>query len=225
MIAIWRMTRSFLANVVGREVLEALGAVAGLEQECVAGRNAAEFGLQRACFAGKHERRERCDLLQRRFECGWVGPCRLLLDGCVLATTTVSTFPEIPSGRLPTSSPQTRVVCRCRLNRSACENERSGRISPAASLSCSDLRCSVASARRDGQTARMRSASSRRPATARLTRRRAASAVTPSCSPTSRKLLRSPSTRPKRASTAKRARASSVCEQFVEQFAVDESHH
>ena len=52
------------------------------------------------------------------------------------------------------------------------------------------------------QTAKMRSASSRRPATARLTKRRAASAVTPRLSPTSRKLLRSPSSKPKRASTA-----------------------
>ena len=41
-------------------------------------------------------------------------------------------------------------------------------------------------ARRGNQAARMRAASSRRPVTARLTSRRAASAVTPSSSPTSR---------------------------------------
>ena len=46
------------------------------------------------------------------------------------------------------------------------------------------------------------SASSRRPARARLTSRRAASDVMPSCSPTSRKLRTSPSSSPKRASTA-----------------------
>ena len=45
-----------LADVVGGEVLEALGAVAGLEQEGVAGRDLGETGLQRPGLAGEHQR-------------------------------------------------------------------------------------------------------------------------------------------------------------------------
>ena len=48
-----------LSDVVGGELLEALGAVAGLEQEGVAGGDLGEFGLQGAGLAGEHERRHR----------------------------------------------------------------------------------------------------------------------------------------------------------------------
>ena len=80
---------------------------------------------------------------------------------------------------------------------------------------------------RDGRSVRRRGRGGvvRRVASARLTRRRAASAVMPSSPPTSRKLLRSPSRSPKRASTAYRARGSSVLEQLVEQVGVDAGHH
>ena len=63
-----------LADVVGGEVLEALGAVAGLEQERVAGGDLGQPGLQRARLAGEHERREALDLLERTVEVGFVGP-------------------------------------------------------------------------------------------------------------------------------------------------------
>ena len=63
-----------LAEVVGRELFEALGAVACLEEERIAGRNLCELGLQRTGFACKHERRHRRDLFQRGVECAQVRP-------------------------------------------------------------------------------------------------------------------------------------------------------
>ena len=65
------------------------------------------------------------------------------------------------------------------------------------------------------------SASSRRPSTARLTRRRAASAVTPSSSPTSRKLLRSPSMQAEAGLDGVAGPVVERAEQLVEQLAVD----
>ena len=47
-----------VADVVGAVLQEALGAVAALQQEAVAGRDVAERALQLARLAGEHERRE-----------------------------------------------------------------------------------------------------------------------------------------------------------------------
>ena len=65
------------------------------------------------------------------------------------------------------------------------ENGRDTARRPSARGACARGRA-MTPARWGDQAARMRAASSRRPVTARLTRRRAASAVTPSSSPTSR---------------------------------------
>ena len=63
-----------LSDVVGRELFEALGAVAGLQEERIASRNLCEFGLQRTCFSCKDERWQCRDLLQRRVKCTQVRP-------------------------------------------------------------------------------------------------------------------------------------------------------
>ena len=76
-----------LPDVDGGELLEALGAVAGLEQERVAGGDVAERRLQRAGLAGEHQRRDRRRLLQRPVERGRVGPLGLLLGRQLPATT------------------------------------------------------------------------------------------------------------------------------------------
>ena len=68
-----------LADVDRRELLEALGAVAGLQQERVAGGDVAERGLQRAGLAGEHQRGIGGDLLQRPIEVALIGPLGLLL--------------------------------------------------------------------------------------------------------------------------------------------------
>ena len=68
-----------LADVDRGELLEALGAVAGLQQEGVAGGHLAERGLQRPGLAGEHQRGIGGDLLQRPIEVGLVGPLGLLL--------------------------------------------------------------------------------------------------------------------------------------------------
>ena len=177
-----------LPDVVGRELLERLGAVAGLEQERVAGGDLGQRRLQRAGLAGEHQRGIAGDRLQRPVAARRRRASRAAGRRDGAATRTASRPRVIGAasltgcGDLPRTAIGHRTTVRCR---------------PAPDRDCSRWRSAPV-----GQTARMRSASSRRPTTARLTRRRAASAVTPSCSPTSRKLLRSPSSRPKRASTA-----------------------
>ena len=178
-----------LPDVVGGELLERLGAVAGLEQERVAGGDLGERRLQRAGLAGEHERRVGGDRLQRPVAARRrrASPAAGRPGGAATTTASTSRSWQASLRRLrrgPGRESGRRSV-------SETETHRAGR--PTRRIAGPDGR---------GQTARMRSASSRRPTTARLTSRRAASAVTPSCSPTSRKLLRSPSSRPKRASTA-----------------------
>ena len=55
--AICRIRRNGVADVVGVEFLEALGAVAALQQEGLAGRHVAQQALQPARLARKHQRR------------------------------------------------------------------------------------------------------------------------------------------------------------------------
>ena len=73
-----------LADVVGGELLEALGAVTGLQQEGVAGGDLGERRLQRPRLAGEHERREAGDRLEGAVQLIAVGPVRLLLRRAVL---------------------------------------------------------------------------------------------------------------------------------------------
>ena len=68
-----------LTDVHRRELLEALGAVAGLQQEGVAGRHLGERRLQRARLAGEDERGIAGDLLQGAVEVAEIGPVGLLL--------------------------------------------------------------------------------------------------------------------------------------------------
>ena len=70
-----------LADVDGRELLEALGAVAGLEQERIAGGDLGERRLERAGLAGEHQRRIAGDLLQRTIELTLIRPVGLLVGG------------------------------------------------------------------------------------------------------------------------------------------------
>ena len=79
-----------LTDVVGGEVLEALGAVACLEQERVAGRDLRQPGLQRTRLPGEHQRRKSLDLLECPLEVAVVGPLGLLPGGMV-----------VPRGRCP----------------------------------------------------------------------------------------------------------------------------
>ena len=178
-----------LPDVVGRELLEALGAVAGLEQERVAGGDLGERRLQRAGLAGEHQRgiRRRSSSAPGRGSSlsGHSGCCsagRCCHDegvhASVMAREPTGGLRANWAGFVPAREP------------GGIRLDSRRQIPP---------RCRAVG---EAQTARMRSASSRRPTTARLTSRRAASAVTPRLSPTSRKLLRSPSSSPKRASTA-----------------------
>ncbi len=80
-----------LPDVVSGEVVEALGAVSGLEQEGVAGGDSGEGRLQRARLAGEHQRGHRRDLLEGGVVLALVGPGRLVLDRQVRATTTATT--------------------------------------------------------------------------------------------------------------------------------------
>ena len=68
-----------LTDVDGRELFEALGAVAGLQQEGVAGGDMAEGCLQRSRLAGEHQRGIGRDLLQRPIKIALVRPIGLLL--------------------------------------------------------------------------------------------------------------------------------------------------
>ncbi len=67
-----------LADVVGGELFEALGAVTGLEEERIAGGDLAEVCLERPGLLGEDQRGHLRDGLQRPFECAGVGPVRLL---------------------------------------------------------------------------------------------------------------------------------------------------
>ena len=73
-----------LADVVGGELLEALGAVTRLEQERVAGRDLGQTGLQRPGLAGEHQGRIARQRLQRAVETVEVGPLGLLARLAVL---------------------------------------------------------------------------------------------------------------------------------------------
>ena len=79
-----------LPDVVGRELLERLGAVAGLQEEGVAGGDLGERGLQRAGLPGEHERGIAGDGLQRPVQLVRVRPLGLLPGRMVL-----------PGGRRP----------------------------------------------------------------------------------------------------------------------------
>ena len=70
-----------VADVVGRELLEALGAVPGLEQEGIPGGDPPERSEQVPGLAGEDEGRIARDLLQGPIDGGLIGPDRLLLDG------------------------------------------------------------------------------------------------------------------------------------------------
>ena len=70
-----------VADVVGRELGERLGAVAGVQQETVAARHAGQRVLQRARLAREHERRHRAQLLERVVEHARVGPGGFLRRG------------------------------------------------------------------------------------------------------------------------------------------------
>ena len=177
-----------LTDVDGAELFEALRAVAGLQQERVAGGHLGQRVLQRAGLAGEDQRGIGGDLLQRTVEIALVGPLGLLLGRQCL-----------PGRGCPRFRHGASLTARSRA--APCQLRAGGAPGRKMQTPRSEDRGAQQNVS-DDQTARMRTASSRRPATARLTRRRAASAVTPRFSPTSRKLLRSPSSRPKRASTA-----------------------
>jgi len=68
-----------LANVDRRELLEALGAIAGLQQKGVARRDLAERCLQRTGFASEDQWGIGRDLLQRAIKIALIGPIWLLL--------------------------------------------------------------------------------------------------------------------------------------------------
>ena len=79
-----------VADRVGGEVVEGLGAVAGLEQERPAGGDLAERAGQAARLAGEHERWERRELGENLGVRGGIGPWRLLGSGA-----------RVPRGRVP----------------------------------------------------------------------------------------------------------------------------
>ena len=79
-----------VADVVGRELGERLRAVAGVEQEALALRDACERRAERACLAREHERRHRPQFAERAVELVGVGPRGLLRGGVTL-----------PAGGLP----------------------------------------------------------------------------------------------------------------------------
>ena len=62
-----------LSNVVGGELIEALGAIAGLEQEGPPGGHTGEFGLQRPGLAGEHQRRKGRELRLDIGQCLGIG--------------------------------------------------------------------------------------------------------------------------------------------------------
>src|SRR5690606_26867062 len=68
-----------VADVVGRMLGEALGAIAALEQEGVAGGDLGELGLQLPRLAGKYQRRE-----PRKLPFHLRKSCLILVDGNLL---------------------------------------------------------------------------------------------------------------------------------------------
>ena len=72
-----------VADGVGRERVERLCAVAGLQQERLALGDLGELVGQRTGLAGEHERRQRPEVLERPVEGTAVGPRRLLGGGPV----------------------------------------------------------------------------------------------------------------------------------------------
>ena len=172
------------------EVVEALGAVAGLEEEGVAGRHLGERALQGPSLAGEDQRRVGADLLDGALQVGLVGPVGLLCSGegpprrrgpWACHGTSVpgrAGYRNAVTGRAPMRL-RTRTGRRSPGGRTAAAGRGGGpRGDPAARWGT-----------RSAQATRIRAASSRRSSTARLTSRRAASAVTPRSSPTSRKLF------------------------------------
>ena len=80
-----------VADRVGREVVEGLGTVAGLEQERLAGGDSAERASESARLAGKHERWERRELGKDLGAGDGIGPWWLMGSGA-----------RVPRGRVPT---------------------------------------------------------------------------------------------------------------------------
>ena len=204
-----------LPDVDGGERLEALGAVARLEEERLAVGHLGQAGGEVAGLAGEHQRGIGRDLLQGPIEGGIVRPFGLLLGREFVPGRRV---PRVHHGiqrgrRRHQAQRDNHARPLSKLGTGGARSTRPERGAAAATSGGGD-RCGGSGGAQPGggerplwlpeggQAARILAASSRRPATARLTRRRAASAVTPSFSPTSRKLRRWPSRRPKRASTA-----------------------
>ena len=174
-----------LADVVGAGV-ERLGTVAGLQQERLAPRHLCQLRGQRAGLTGEDQRRPLAQGLDDAVELGIVGPLGLLHPRIVppdrrcprCSGVGVVGCGGVPHGeRIPgaTVAMQSESACTLRAR------TRGDAVHPAA-------RTASALAMRCGQAASMLAAAawSRTALTARLTRRRAASAVTPSSSPTSR---------------------------------------
>jgi hypothetical protein len=67
-----------VADGIGAERLERLGAVSRLEQERLAVGHLAELGGEVACLAREHQRGQRAHLLEHRVECRLVWPVGLL---------------------------------------------------------------------------------------------------------------------------------------------------
>ena len=169
------------------EVVERLGAVAGLQQERPPGGDLGERLGEDARLAGEHERRECPDLLQRPVERPFVGPVGLLVgryarhvDGDQRSAFTCKGWPvaRVVRKAVLSSSPSSASL------RLATKKREDG--PPPSAWGVLRSKAGHDASLMGDQAARMRAASSRRPVTARLTRRRAASAVTPSSSPTSR---------------------------------------
>ena len=72
-----------VADVVGAEVVEALGAIAGLEQKRPPGRDLGQGGGEVAGLPGEHQRRKAGQLFERLVEGGLIGPGRLLIGRMV----------------------------------------------------------------------------------------------------------------------------------------------
>ena len=203
-----------VADAVGREGVEGLGAVAGLEQEGPPSATWAEGGGEVAGLAGEHQRRQRGELLEARLERrprratpAAARPARSRHDeGAQVSLMRQSLAARGARGakRLP-DWPETSIGRPRRAGRPI--GQEAGRAGGATASvagtvgvslrlrpSCTGpgavrhpylTRISRASGFSQAASLRAR-ASSRTAVTARFTSRRAASAVTPSVSPTSR---------------------------------------
>ena len=201
-----------IADPVGGEGVEGLGAVTGLQQERPPVGDLREGGGEVAGLAGEHERREAGELLEAGLEGALVGPRRLLRGRVVAPRRGGPGLAHAPKPR-PTRRRTSKAV-RARKRRSAAPGGRGGRsdrkpgeravprllwrgrwVCPRAEsilyrtmpVRYPHLARVFALGRGISQAASLRArASSRTAVTARFTSRRAASAVTPSVSPTSR---------------------------------------